>query len=258
MTYPSKLDVSRRVVPGAVTVGKFGRNPAVGTSAVPICEGGIYRTPQVGGATALRVKAGGNANDAAAGSGARSIRLIGLDAEGYEIEEVLDTAGASASAASAQSFLRLYRYLVETSGTYATASSGSHVGNIVIEDAAGTEDWATISAVSFPRGQSKIGVYTVPKNKAAYIDNIQVSVEGNKSANILLFQRQAILEGNPPYHAMRLLEEHTGISGPLALIDKSPKPIPELTDVGFMAYTSSGTVSVSVAFDMLVFDEPGA
>ena len=45
---------------------KFGDNTAVGTSYVPITGNGIYRTPQVSGATTLRVKAGGDANDTAA------------------------------------------------------------------------------------------------------------------------------------------------------------------------------------------------
>ena len=42
---------------------KFSRNSTVGTSFEPLCEGGVYQTPQVSGATPLRIAAGGNAAD---------------------------------------------------------------------------------------------------------------------------------------------------------------------------------------------------
>ena len=61
---------------------QFGRNVACGTSYTPVSDIGVYRTPQVGSATALRIKAGGNAADTAAGAGARSVRLTGIDASG--------------------------------------------------------------------------------------------------------------------------------------------------------------------------------
>ena len=68
-TYPW-LDISRSLASGISVVKKFGRNPAVGTSFVPVTQGSVYQTPQSGSATTLRIKAGGSANDTAAGSGA--------------------------------------------------------------------------------------------------------------------------------------------------------------------------------------------
>ena len=117
------LDVSRGLVSGMQSIKKFGRNAAVGTSFVPIAMGGVYQTPQGSAATALRIKSGGDANDTAAGSGARSVTLEGLD-ENFELAtEALATAGASASSATSTTFTRLFRAYVTPdtgSGTYAS------------------------------------------------------------------------------------------------------------------------------------------
>lgn len=83
---------------GYSIVHKFGRNESVGTSFVPIAGGGIYRTPQTGSATTLRVKAG-NANDASDGTGARAVTIEGIDSTGALASEVLATNGTSAGAA---------------------------------------------------------------------------------------------------------------------------------------------------------------
>ncbi len=72
--------ISRGLVDGQSVVHKFGRG-VVGTSFVPIAFGNIYRTPQPANATALRVKAG-DANDTAAGTGAREVMVQGLSATG--------------------------------------------------------------------------------------------------------------------------------------------------------------------------------
>jgi len=112
----------------------FGRNDSGGTSFVPIALGGVYQMPQVAGATTLRIKAGGNANDTAAGTGAREVTVVVLDETGAQITETIATAGASASAATTVTAMRLLEAFVSKSGTYATGSVGSHADDIVIEN----------------------------------------------------------------------------------------------------------------------------
>jgi hypothetical protein len=206
---------------------------------------------QVSEATALRIKAGGNASDTANGSGARAITLVGLNASGELISEVLVTAGASASAPSANTFIRLMDAFVSASGTYATQANSSHVGNITIEDAAGTGNWALISDGSFPRGDSEIGVYTVPKGRSAYVQAIRLGSSADKKANIILFKRSGILETVAPYSGMVLVAEFPEVSGSLQVEYDPPLAFPELTDFGFMASVSASTVDVTVSFDVI-------
>ena len=251
MTYPSGLDVSRGNVQGVRVLHHFGRNTAIGATFTPITRSGFYRTPQVAGATALRIKAGGNAADTANGAGARAITLIGLDANGELISEVLATAGASASAPSAQAFIRLTDAFVSASGTYATQTAASHFGNITIEAAAGGSDWALISDGSFPRGDSEIGAYSVPKGRSAYVQAIRLGSSADKKANIVLFKRSGILETVAPYSGMVLVAEFPEVSGSLQVDYDPPLAFPQLTDFGFLASVSASTVDVTVSFDVI-------
>lgn len=243
------------LVSGRSVVHKFGRNTAVGTTFVPVAIGGIYRTPQVSAATTLRVKAG-NAADAADGNGARSIYLQGLDATGALIEETIATNGNSAGTASSQSFLRLFRAYVASSGTYASATAGSHQAAIVIENGSGGTNWATIDAANFPKGQTEIGVYTVPLGKTAHIPSLKIFVDSSKTATIIFFQRQNILETAVPYSAMREVAAYVGVKDGFIVKPYAPfGPFPALTDIGFMARVTSTTADVSVNFELILTDD---
>lgn len=251
MPYPSALDIARGLAPGVRVVHCFGRNTAIGSTFTPITRSGFYRTPQVFGATPLRIKAGGNINDTANGLGARAVTLTGLDANGALITETLATAGASASAPTSQSFIRLLDAGVSASGTYATQAAPSHYGNIYIERATGGEDWLLISDGSFPRGDSEVGVYTVPKGRSAYVQAIRLASDADKKANIVLFQRSGILQTVAPYSGMVLVAEFPAVSGSVAIDYDPPLAFPELTDFGFMASVASSTVDVTVSFDVI-------
>jgi len=231
-------------------IHKFGRNPAVGTSFAPVSIGGIYRTPQVANATKLRVKAG-DADDTAGGSGARKITIQGLNAQGEFTSNEIPTAGLSAGAASQDEFIRLYRAFVSESGTYATQSVGSHADDIVIENAAGTEDWVTIDSTGFPKGQSEIACYTVPLGYVAYVSGQHLYVDSNKTADIIFFQRNLALQSEAPYSAMRTIQSYVGIVGEAEAnhVMTPLGPFDQLTDLGYLAAATS-TADVSIDFEI--------
>jgi hypothetical protein len=251
MTFPSSFDVARGIANGVRVVHRFGRNPAIGSTFTPVTRAGFYRTPTVSGAVPLRIKAGGNAADTANGAGAQAVMLTGIDATGELISETISTAGASASLPTSRTFMRLMEAIVTASGTYATQSARSHVGTITIENAAGTEDWAQISDGTFPRGASEIGVYTIPKNRSAYVQAIRLSCDADKKANVILFKRSGILQTLAPYSAMVLVAEFPAVSGQIAIDYDPPLAFPELTDFGFMASIGASTVDITVSFDVV-------
>jgi len=249
LSYPTQLDIARGLARGLTAGRQFGRNSAVGATFVPIANGGIYRTPQPAGATRLRIAAG-NAADSPAGAGARSIRIRGLNASGEAVEETLSTNGASAGPVSTHSYLRLYAAYVETSGTYATQTAGSHVGTITIQNEAGTETWATITDGAQPRGEAQIGVISVPARRQLYITDLTIAADAEKKISIKLYQRRNILQAAAPYSALRVVEEYASIGGLFELHYAAPLgPFPPLTDIGFMAAISASTADVSAAFD---------
>lgn len=240
--------------PNYEIVQKFGANASVGTTYEPLCRGGVYRTPQVAGATPLRIKAGGNANDSSGGSGARKVTIQGLNELGEAVTDVIATNGISASAATANSFLRVFRCFVSESGTYANSSSGSHSGDITIENSAGSEDWAVIGFDGFAFSQTEIAAYSIPKGKEAYISNILVSTDSTKTVDLLLFKREDILQTSAPYSAMRMQERiNQKQGGVFSISPETPfGPYPEFTDIGFMAKVLSGTASVEASFEIIM------
>ena len=234
-------------------VHKFGLNSSAGTSFAPVASGGIYQTPQVSGATTLRVKSGGNSNDTAAGTGARKVMLEGLDETGAEVTEELTLAGTSASSASSTTFLRLFRAWVSESGTYATASAGSHSADIDIENGSGGTDWATIRSTGFPRSQTEIGAYSVPLGYTAYVQSVAVFSDSSKTTNFIFFQRQNILETAAPYTAMREVFKLYDEGGEETLNPRYPLgPFPALTDIGFMAKVDTGSAEVDADFEIIL------
>jgi len=254
MTYPSSLDIARGLASGCRSFNKFGRNTSVGSSFVPVSRSGFYRTPQANAHVHLRIKAGGNANDTANGSGAREIVLIGIDEFGDYTTQALATAGASASAQTSKSFIRLFDVYVSKSGTYSTQTARSHAGTITIENAAGGEDWAVIVDGTLGRGKTEIAVYTTPRDRSAAVRNITISSDADKKANIVLYKRENILEVAAPYSSMLMVTEYPQSSGLIDVIFDPPLYFPPLCDFGFLANVSASTIDVAVNMDIIEFN----
>ena len=250
------LEVQRGAKKGYSIVNKFGHTDAVSTTLVPICSGNIYQTPT--SAVALELVST-VATDNQAGVGARTITIQGLDANFDEVTVVANMNATDGTVAEAVTgtWTRIYRMYVETSGTYATATAGSHAGTITLQASGGGVAWAVLELhASFPTGQSNIGAYTVPAGYTAYIGNIEIETDTNKAMDILFFQRQGADDVTTPFKAMRNIGAYTGISDRHVSRGKMPKGgFPEKTDIGFMAIrTTAGTSAVSVDFEILLIE----
>lgn len=239
-------------ISGYSSVNKFGRNDAISATFTPICMGGVYRTPTT--ATTLRIKAG-DASDDVSATGAQVITLQGLDDNWTEVEEDLTCAGTAASSNTSNSFYRLFRAYVSRSGTYGAQGAGSHAADIVIENSAGTEDWLTIDATDFPRGQSEVGAYTVPAGKKGYVKLTEANVDANKNGSIILYQRPNADDLSANYSgAIRIVSEFSGLTG-RAVTNKSTPfgPFVGPCDIGFMAKLAA-LGAVNVDFEIILKD----
>jgi len=233
----------------------FGRNTDVGTGAFePVSQGGIFWTPQVGGATTLKVSSSNAGDTATTGSGAREITIVGINASGAVVTDTLATAGTSDSSATSNSYIRLLKAYVSKSGTYATSTAGSHVGTIAIKTNAGTPI-GSISSTNFPRGSTQIGAYTIPANKKGFIEYMSITVDSNKTANIAMFKRGNILETGVPYTGMEVVAEFPGVAGFAEFNPASPiNDLEGPCDIGFMALGLGQAADVSVGFELILKD----
>lgn len=245
------IEVVKGNVPGHTIVHKFGKNDAV-TGVAPLSLGGVYNMPLSASATTLRVKAG-NANDTAAGSGAREITLQGLDETGALITEAVPTAGASAGAVSSTTFIRLFRAFVSASGTYPLAiGTNSTAAAVVIENGAGGTDWLTIAATM---AQSHVGAYSIPLGKTGYIISWFTTVDSNKAFDLLMFIRENILESAAPFSGFRNMLHLVGLKNEFTPNFEGPAgAFPALTDIVFAA-AAGMSATISIDFELLLIDD---
>ena len=121
---PFYLAVQQGKVPGYSMVNKFGYNSSIGSlSFETIWETGNDYPWQTAQATLDVVS--DDTDDDVAGTGARTLRIQGLDGSYNLVEETVDMDGTT-TVTTTQTFLRVFRMSVETAGT-----SGNNIGNIL-------------------------------------------------------------------------------------------------------------------------------
>ena len=196
-------------------------------------------------ALAVRVKAGGNVNDATAGTGARSVQISGLDANFQPISETVATAGASASLATTATFLRVFSAEVVEVGTY----GGRNTGDISIETSGG----ALMCRIIATQSKSMKATYTVPAGKTCYLRYIRNSVPSDKLATVQLLARAAADDNTTPFAPVKCMYK-TQTQGTSA--DDGPKNysivFAEKTDIWISAISEGADIqNISSDFELL-------
>lgn len=238
-------------VPGYSVVHKFGRNDGVpnGTWEGVLLLSGQF--PFLTTPTTVRVKAGGDANDTAAGTGAQAVTVQGLDETGTAISEDIELAGASASGVTSSTFIRVYRAFIadDRAGTYGGANSGV----ITIEDGAGTTD---LIQIAIGEGQSQFCGFTIPLGKTGYLVSTVVHADGSKAADFRLFTRANILDTTTPYSPARLKLFWDGILGADTTMPATPGlKLPALTDIWIEARGGGAGTEVSADMEIILVDD---
>lgn len=236
---------------GVSRVDKFGSG-TVGTSLVPISGAATYKTPTT--ATSLEFVSD-NASDGVGGSGARVVHITGLNANFLETTQNLTTNGLTPVALSVD-LIRLYRWSVIETGTYADETTGSHAGNLTIRGAGSGPVWDTIENTPFPAGMSHIGAYSIPLGKTGYLVTKRITVDSIKTVNAYFFVRDSINDITSPHTGvMKLIDRHFGLTGTTDVMIKTVKgPFVGPADIGALAQTAVGTAEVSINFDILLLD----
>lgn len=176
-------------------VWKFGFNGDVSSSEEPIWDlGGAY-SGLLSAATKIQV-ASASANDTSAGTGARTVRIIGVDANFAECYEDVTLTGQTAApvAGTTQTFLRVHRAYCLTAGT-----GGTNAGNISVASNGDTFTAGvpaagdTLARISTGEGQTLMAIYTVPailgngrEVIGAYLRRMMVETVGNNALTVRL------------------------------------------------------------------------
>jgi len=231
------LDVSRGFVKGHTAIYKFGHNSDVNSVEETIWDGGgIYEHPT---SAAQWYVSSSNAADTAAGTGAREIRIFGLDANYNEISEDITLTGQTQKI-TVNSYLRIFRAFVTEAGT-----GGSAAGDIYVAASGatlGVPDNAVYAKITQTSNQTLMTVYTVPAGHTLYLDDTSMNA-GISLANNYLTARFVTREfgSNVFRDQIRIILQ----SGNFIEKFEYPLRINEKTDIEIRAISTSNNNPVS-------------
>ncbi len=256
MSYFGSTDWFQRAsageVPGVRVIQNVGFR-TVGTTLEAINSSGFYRTPPV--PVALEIVSD-SAADSAAGLGARSVRIVGLDENWLDANELAVMDGTTPVPLSTN-FVRTLSVDVEGSGVYAEAALGSHVGTITIQEVVSGDVWTEIPNSPHPMGRALISSYTVPLGKVGFVSSVTISADTNKTVNVAIAFREQADVIVAPFGPRRTVVFSVGIAGPITLIPRGLLgPVAGPADIVILAQAESGMADVTVDSEILTVDAP--
>jgi len=242
------LEVQRGNYAGKSTVHKFGGSASVVATLIPVTITGTYNTPTAAVALEFISSSG---NDSSGGSGARQITVQGIQSAATWVESTQTFSTNGVTPVAIGSWLRIYRWYVSQSGTYATALVGSHAGTLTIRVAGGGATWTQIPVTPFSVSQSQMAVYTIAKGKTGFFRSADVYVDSGKTLNVLAFQRPNADVVAAPFSAMRLINQWVGVKGEMHYSPRYPNgPFVGPCDFGFMAKGTAVAADITIDFEL--------
>lgn len=239
---PFGLQVSRGQIMGHRAVTIFGYNADVDTSEETIWTGGgVLSRPAAAGV--LKVSSS-STDDAAAGTGARTIVLNGLDANYNEISETIELNGQTA-VNTTKSFLRVQDLYVATTGSGLTAAGIIYVGTGVVT--AGVP--ATIyGEIAIGNNASLMAHYTIPAGYTAYFTYGNIG-SGQLTGSHQVTGRLLTINGTGIRKTSAIVAFGSGVQN---FIFQAPIAIPEKNDIEAAAVSSAGNAVVSATIQIVL------
>ena len=222
-------------------IEKFGNNPSIPSSGAEADiwdAGGLYTFPTSAGT--LTTIASSSADDTAAGEGAKTVKVFGLDSTYTAISETI-AMGGTALTPLANNYLRVYRAYVVTAGTITT-----NAGTINI-----TQTAINVARIQPSKGQTLMAVYTIPDGYTGYMLGYYVSSQRGVTTGGVDVSIKVKNFGE----AWRVRHTSTAQNVGASHIEHSykfPPTIPAKADVRMSVLTSVNSMAVDGGFEMLL------
>jgi len=245
-TEPFELQLARGQIDRHRAVFKFGYNDVVGSTEETVwSQGGLYSYPA--SATVMTVSSS-SASDTAAGTGARTVRVYGLDADYNEIDELITLNGQTA-VNTTKSYLRTFRMIVQTAGSGGVNAGIIYMGTGTVTAGVPANKYALVDG--FGDNQTMMLVYTVPAGYTAYMTQNNISTAYGGVTKALLNCR---LVARPFGQVFQSKERLTLVDGTHSQTYICPLVFTEKTDIEYRAKSSSGAVefSMSGSFELIL------
>lgn len=250
-TEPFELQISRGQISGHNFTHKFGYNPAIDTTDETIwTEGGVYVYPTT--ASTMYISSSSTA-DTAAGTGARTATVSGLDANFTEISETVSLNGqVGVQLNGALNWYRVNRIIVNTAG-----SGGANAGVLYV----GTEATPTggvptnkYATVAIGDNQTLMCIWTVPRGYTAYLHQKDVSASSS-AGKFAIFT----LVSRPKDGVFNVKDRVLLANNSTSIPYWNPIPFSECTDIEVRAVADSigGTITASATLDLTYIKNKG-
>jgi hypothetical protein len=194
-------------------------------------------------------------DDDAAGTGARTLEIQGLDAD-YALQTETVTLDGQTKVESANKYLRVFRAKVLTAG-----SGGNNAGKLYIYDTsdsvvAGVPQTASkiVAVIEAEYGQTQMAIYTIPAGCTGFLVSryISLSQRANQYCDV-----EFLVKPNGGAWLHKTLDGFA--QDPVSLVRDYPIPLPgdlsEKTDIRFRARSSTTGAVIAVEFDLLLVND---
>lgn len=221
-------------------INLVGYNPSVSTTASTLWAGGATSYVQLTAGAAMEAVSA-SANDAAAGTGARTIKVWGLDSTYTPFVETITMNGTTPVPLVNTSVIAINKTEVVTAG-----SGLVNAGKIDIRVISGSAVKSSIQALVESRGESADFVYTVPASRYALIKNIQIYAR-TSTGDIWTILKTQSSTGIEKVKAVgqKALDVTSFNSGQIVMNFGTGLYIPEKTLISLVVDVSAGTPLVS-------------
>ena len=232
----------------AAHINLIGYQPSGSTTASTVWSGGATSYVQLTSGAALEVVSA-SANDAAAGTGARTVKVEGLDASYVPFSETIILNGVTPVPLVNTSAVAINRTTVLTAG-----SGLVNAGKIDVRAVSGAAVKSSIQAVAESSGVSADFVYTVPAARYGLLKRIQVYARTNTGdiwAYLKTFNTGGVgLVQAVGQHSLDV----TGFSsGEIVMNFGTGLYIPEKTLITLISDVSAGTPVVSAIAELEIY-----
>lgn len=229
---------------GISFVNKYGVNPKISTNTTPedICgAGGLYTGFPTGTPETVTLVSSSE-NDTSAGSGARKVVVLGLDANCNSISEEI-TLNGTTPVTSTNAFRRIHSAYVSESGS---SNQAFNEGSITCAYSVTTS--VVFFVMQIARNQTNESAYTVPAGYTAYVRRLHGYVRNGRtnSANIAIYIRE-------PARAPRLRRPTDLVAAEFDDNIFGGLLVPEKSDISIRCTTvSANGLEVAAGYDLLL------
>jgi hypothetical protein len=243
-TFSWAINISAGSVNGTSYIEKFGMNTDVDANKETIWDGGGIYTYIATAETVTITSTSGS--DSAAGTGARTVEVQGLNSSYEVVTETLTVGGAGGST----EFLRVFRAVVITAGT-----DGVNIGTVSVTSNSTATVLAKIGvdgtgSNAAGRGQTFMALYTIPAGKTGYLTQWTVgSGKQNTDAVAFILSRDSTMT-DAAFNSKDI------ITVSATTFDKNytiPLQFTEKTDIEVRAYSTTNNSLVSSSFNLILY-----